>query len=238
MKYKINFTTLIVLITFFNLTSFSQNQKIEQSIVDLIKENNFNLEIYELSVCINELFYIIETDSSKFLDFEIKMEKSFDKSLSLATKNIHSIEFKNFKKQIINNDSLQIKFPHAYMKISNYQIKYIPNKLDYLNSFKNYIDYPEQVDDICIITLLYNSNSSTLDSILNDKIAFWRFSNWIDYGFEEFRYYPNLSNKGKEIITNRLILYIKKINKNNNHYLVQKSLESINSSIAKYKKRK
>lgn len=234
MKYKIKFTLVVLLITFCNQIINGQNNTREPQIIDLLKENNFNLEMYELTVCINELFYIIENDTNQFYAFQNRINHAFDKSFSNETKFIHFIEFENFKHEILINDTLKKLYPDSFSKILNLKIDFYPRNIEYLNAFKNYIEYPEQVDDICIITLLYKSDNATLDSIMNDKIAFWRFLSWLEYGFEEFRYYPSINVKSKSIITDRLIFKIKSKNQDSDHEIVRKTFEMINSMLIKY----
>lgn len=212
-----------------------QDRMINEELVDVLKKDKFNLEIYELSFCLDEILYLIENDSNYFKTWKERVNKSFDPKLKKEVLYIHSLEYDFFKLMILENSALINFYPNAYKKIQ--EIK--PTPIAITNSkfsevFKAYIEFPEQVDDICMVMLVCKLNCATFNDVQNDKIALWKFTNWIDYGFEEFRYYPGTLNEWKGIINKRIINYILKSNNCVDHPLVSRSIALFNSMIEKY----
>ena len=54
----------------------TENQ-MNKTVVDILKQNKLNLEIFELSFCLNEILYIIENDSNYYKIWEDRINESF-----------------------------------------------------------------------------------------------------------------------------------------------------------------
>ena len=148
---------------------------------------------------------------------------------------IHSLEYSLFEKRMGDNQTLKNDYPIAYKKVQNYKPPVKSREYSsFSEPFKVYIDYPEQIDNICLIMLVCRINCDFFDDIQNEKMALWKFNNWIEYGFEEFRYYPGTLNKGKGIINNRIIDYIMEMKYCQQHPLAQKSITMIKTIRDKY----
>jgi hypothetical protein len=235
MKHKIKFVFLGIL----SLTSFeciSQTRKqIDVQIMEYLKKERFNIEITDLSFCIDEILFVIEKDTSYKNIFIKRINESFDKGLSNATIYVHKKVFESFMDTIKSLKYFKNNYPKAYEYIIHINpfIKEITFN-SFTDVFKAYIEYPEQVDDICVFTLLYKSDNKTYEGIEKDKVALWRFNTWIEYGFEEFRYYPGILNKAKGKINERIIEAIIRKQGINSNQLVKKSLEMIKNVEKKY----
>jgi hypothetical protein len=206
---------------------------------DYVKKEKFALEIYELSFCLEEIADILEHDTSYNILFEKRLKLAFDKRLNKSQLFIHNKEMGLLRKSLANLKSGETIYPKAY-KIMN-KLFEGHNSSDFNNysePFKAYIEYPEQVDDICLVTLITDSpNNQAWEDIQSDKIALIRFNNWIEYGFEEFRYYPGLSSKPKSILNTRIVNFIFNKRKDDKNPLVMKSLKMIHSVVTKYNKK-
>lgn len=212
----------------------SENQ-VNVKIVDILKKDKFNMEVFELSFCIEELLYIVENDSSFFRMWADKIDNSFANTIKDEVLYIHSIEYNLFKMRLNEESDLKNKYPIAFKRIKNYEQNITPKYYEnFSNPFKVYIEYPEQLDDICLIMLLSNIDCVFFEDIQNDKVAFWKFNNWIEYGFEEFRYYPGTLNKGKGIINNRIIEHVLESDKCQYNSLVKNSIIMIKKIKEKY----
>jgi hypothetical protein len=208
---------------------------VNNAVIETLKKDRFNFEIFELAFCLNEIFSIIENDSTYYNIWASRINQAFNNKQKEELLYVHSIEYKFLKYMMSENISLKGVYPNLYIKLQ--QIKPVLTAKEFPNFskvFNDYIEYPEQVDNICLILLICEINCQVFDDITNDKIALWKYNNWINYGFEEFRYYPGTLNNGKKAINNRIINYIM----NNKHCqgspLVNKSFIMIKSTVEKY----
>lgn len=232
MKKALLFIALISLIMSCNAQT---ERTVNKEVLDILMKDKFNLEIFELSFCINEILNIIENDSSYYKILNDRISKAFDNNKKEEILYIHTVEFEFFQQMIKSNASLKNKYPDGYWKIQ--QIK--PTLLsktysNYSEVFKAYVEYPEQVDNICLIMLTCKIDCKFFDDVQNDKIAQWKYNNWLDYGYEEFRHYPGTLNAGKGNINNRIIDYILKTKNCQDNPLANKSIEMIKSITEKH----
>jgi hypothetical protein len=234
MKRVILFSLLVLI----GMVSFSKNSNESNlDIVKMLKSEKFNLEFYELSFCIEEVLNIIETDSSFCNIWDARIAEGFSKRLEDEIIYIHFKELEFLKYKLNSDENLKLKYPYAY----EYVIKSIDINIDlkkgmhnFPEIFNTYIKYPEQIDDICIIMLICDFDCMVFKTIQNDKISNWKFNNWLEYGFEEFRYFPSTQNQASNILTNRITKYIIENPKCINKPLVIKSIEMIQATMNKY----
>ena len=211
------------------------NKEPNKQLVVMLKNNNFNLEIYELTFCLNEILYILENDSTYENVFSKRINEAFENRLNESTHFFNAMEYNYFKKVLMQQNVYANIFPKGYRFLCNLNPPVKKSNISYLEAFKNYIKYPEQVDDVCLMTLIYKNKPEIYDSINEDNIAKWRINSWIEYGFEEFRYYPGILNKTKKILNDRIIDFITLEQQSNPHLLVKKILEMISLNEKKYK---
>lgn len=202
-----------------------------KEVVELLKKDKFNYEIYELAFCINEVSHIIEQDTNYLRVLDQKIRIAADNNIKPELLYIHLLEIDFFKKMLDENN-VKDKYPKAY---SDFQ-KILPSKKSNITTsftkiFNSYIEYPEQVDDICLIMLTCNLNCKAFEDIQKDKTSVWKYNNWLDYGFEEFRFFPGKTSKAKNIMNNRIIDYILKSEKCKDNNLVIKSKAMLTSKL-------
>lgn len=232
---KLAFAITILFFTTVSLVKAQKDIIPDSLIVDYLKKNKFNLEFYELSFCQNEILFILEQDTGYYSIWEKRIQTEIKDSLDANAFYIHSKGL-NFFKEILVTSELHNVYPFAFkfiLESLNFNIT-LKKVNDFSEVFKSYIKYPEQVDDICLILLVCDFNCDFFKEIQSDKIANWKFNNWLEYGFEEFRIYPEKTIKGKREITERLISYILTNYKCMNQPLKQQSIEMIKRVSAKY----
>jgi len=221
------------LFMFIGCSAQSQNH-VDETVINLLEDSKFNLEIYELAFCTKEILYLIENDTTLYNLFQERINKSFRNTIKEELLYIHSLEYELLKDRIITNSNEE-EFPQGVKGFKNIHPNTIQKVVsDFAVPFKAYIEFPEQVDDICLIMLLSDIDCKYFQDIQQDKIALWKFNNWIEYGFEEFRYYPGTLEKGKGIINKRIVNYIIQNNSCKEYPLVKKSTEMIKNTIGKY----
>jgi len=218
---------IIVFLTITNCDAQSDS-KVNEYIVKSLKENKFNFEIFELAFCLDEIFFLIENDSTSFDILIERINNAFNVPQKEEIKYIHSLEFDFFREQLIRKIDLKIKYPETYSRLEQTNPEIANNySNNFAEIFKSYIEYPEQVDDICLIMLICNIDCKYYDNIQNDKIASWKYNNWIEYGFEEFRYYPGTLLEEKRVLNNRMFDYIVKTSNCRDILLVDRSISMI-----------
>jgi len=204
-----------------------KDNHLDEEVINFLKESKFNIEIYELAFCTKEVLYLIESDSSFKNMFQERINNSFENDISEELRNIHSIEYRFFKDRMVK-DSNSNEFPKGFRYFINIQPNITQNIfVDFAVPFKAFIEFPEQVDDICLIMLLGDIECKYFQDIQQDKVALWKFNNWIEYGFEEFRYNPGTSHKVKGIINQRIINYILENKQCQDQTLVERSIKKI-----------
>ncbi|GCC53323.1 hypothetical protein SanaruYs_35660 [Chryseotalea sanaruensis] len=236
-KYKKEILIPILTICLFGFVRFGSAYGYDSALMEYIKKEKFNLELYELSFCTEEVLKIIESDSTYQNDFIKRINRAFDKRLSESQRYFHTFEYVFFLNQISTIKNYKIIYPKSLLIIENLQ----PLKRDYTFKnysfpFQNYIEYPEQVDDACIISLITDLPSTVWSDIERDKLALYRFNAWLEFGFEEFRYYPGTKSKVKSTLNKRIVDYISSKHKNSSMPLIVKALKSINHTVEKYNK--
>lgn len=229
---------LFITITIFSAAAKTWSSPYKDSlIVEHLKKEKFNLELYELAFCSRELLQILEEDSMARNEFMKRIERAFDERLSQSQLYFHQLEYDLLSGQISEDKDVKLSYPKALSLIQ----KLAPEKLSYdykgfATHFQNYIEYPEQTDDACIIALVTNLPKTIWKEIESDKLALYRFNTWLEFGFEEFRYYPGLKSTIKSTINDRIISFIKEKYSVAHHPLIAKSLDMINSMEERYQK--
>ena len=214
---------LFIFYCIFNTACYAQEHNLD--VVNRLKKDNFYLEFYELAFCINEIHFILENDTSYFNVWKNRIENFSKHELSYLKK----IGCQFFSDMQNNNPDNQY-YSRAVKFVQDNQLKIgIEKPVNFAQDFRRFIEYPEQVDDACLIMLICNIDCYYFIEIQNDEIALWRFNQWLEYGFEEFRYNYSLLDKSRRMITNRIIDYI--VNKNDceDKDLVRKSKKMIKS---------
>ena len=211
----------------------------DSTVAAYIKKEQFNLELYELSFCAKEVVGIIETDSVYQKAFEKRINRAFDKKLNAAQIYFHTLEYDFLRKQVLALENVKQLYPQSISLIE----KMVPSGktftfTNFSAPFQDYIEYPEQTDDACIITLISHLPRKVWNEIQSDELALYRFNTWLEFGFEEFRYYPGIKSAVKSKINSRIVIFINEKNKGNTEPLVIKSLKTINSVVEKYKRKK
>lgn len=223
MKYGINVITLVLM-----LTSYSCLADPDRDIIDLLKHEKFQLELFELSMCTEEILTILQEDTTYHRHWKKRMGRVNDKRLSDYDRYFHSVELSFFLKQC---QGLKSQYKSGYSLIEKstptFQTK---DYADLAIPFYNYIHYPEDIDPACLVVLVCFSEKA-LNHIAKDKKSFSRFNDWFEYGYDEFRDGMARNNIGKKKINNRLIDFIE------NKYSKSSQPLAV-SSIAMLKKKK
>lgn len=200
MKYGINIITLIL-----QLTSYSCLANPDRDIIDLLKREKFQFELFELSMCSEEILNILQEDTTYHRHWKKRMERVNDKRLSEYDRYIHSVELIFFIEQC---QSLKSQFKSGYSFIEKstpaFQAK---DYTDLSIPFYHYIHYPEDIDPASLIVLVCFPEKA-LSDITKNKKSYSRFNDWIEYGYDEFRDGMAENNIGKKKINNRLIDFI------------------------------
>jgi hypothetical protein len=187
------------------MTSYSCVANPDRDIIDLLKHEKFQFELFELSMCTEEILTILQKDTTYYRHWKKRMERVNDRRLSDYDRYVHSVELNFFIKQC---QRLKPHYESGYSFIE----KSIPtlNAKEYTDlsiPFYNYIHYPEDIDPASLIVLVCFPEKA-LDDITKDKKSFSRFNDWIEYGYDEFRDGMARNNVAKEKINNRLIDFI------------------------------
>lgn len=219
MKQRINALMLIL-----TSISFSCSANPDSDIIAHLKREKFQLELFELSMCVEEIFQVLREDSTYHRFWIKRMERVYDKRLTEYERYLHSIELNFFLNQCeqIGN---KYKSEHSFLKkyIPQYQTKNLPNVAE---SFYNFIQYPEDIDPACLIILICFPESA-LNDIARDAKYLKQFNNWIEYGYDEFRDGFSQRNPAKRKINNRLIDFIIDKYSNSSHSLAQESISML-----------
>jgi hypothetical protein len=231
---------LILLIGLFIDSSINSAQinklDIDQQVVSYLKKNSLRVELFELSFCVKELVYILDQDTSYYKKWDELINILFDKRHKSEELFVRIKEITFLRNRMLNDSSLVSLYPKAYQ----YLLSKIPTQNININKkfneiFKICIDVPEKVDYMCLVSLICDFNESIFIDINNDKIALWKYNNWLEYGFAEFRYYPGILNKSKGIINQRIINYISEKYKESKNPLIIKTLGMFNEVKNQYK---
>jgi hypothetical protein len=185
----------------------TQPPTIDKQVVEMLKANKLNLQLFELAFVLPELTYLIEKDTTGL--FDKRISNAFASNLSIDVKYIHSLSLDFLVSKIKEDDSLIKAFPDATEKIIRKE-SYIIRKPEksFSEIYKSYIKYPEQVDDATLIILLTANDCQIYESIASDEVALYNFNNWIEYGFDEFRYYPDSENPISKRINDKLANWV------------------------------
>ena len=207
---------------------------IDDEIVKMMQKTKLNLPLFELAFVLPEFSYTIENDTTGLFDRRIK--NSFSAKLSPEVRYIHSLELR-FLLSRFKEDSLIKKeeFPKAMEKLLSIDslVQVRPNK-DFSKIYREYIQYPEQVDNVTIITLLAAENCSYYESISSDKLAMYNFNNWLQHGFNEFRYYPDSKDPIKKRINDRIVSWIIQNKKCTDNPLIIRAKEMMKETVNSY----
>lgn len=207
------------------------------ALVDYLKQEKFNVELYELAFCLPEIFSIIEDDSAYRSRFKKRLQRALNTKLSTSQLYFHQLELRIMLENIDKLKDIDKKYQKSFAVIREFYSDSLSNKAEFSSSiFRNFIEYPEQVDDACLILLLSNTKHSQWSALEQDKGAMIRFDNWVKYGFEEFRYYPSTLRSTKLIITNRIVADVRTRNRGSENPLVIKSLRMIDQVVGRYQK--
>jgi hypothetical protein len=207
------------------------------SLADYLKQEKFNVELYELAFCLPEIFTIIEDDSTHRSRFKKRLQRAFNSKLSTSQLYFHQLELRIMLENVDKLNDVDEKYQKSLAVIREFYSDSHANKAEFSSSiFRNFIEYPEQVDDACLILLLSNTKDIQWSALEQDKGAMIRFANWINYGFEEFRYYPSTLRSNKLIITNRIIADVCARNRESKNPLVIRSLRMIETVVGRYQK--
>ena len=209
---------------------------VDRGIAELLVEEKLNFQFFELAMVLPELANVIESDTSDLLSKRV--QHSFDSSLSIETRYVNSLDFCFLFSKFKSDSSISDTFPKAFELISSLREKVVIETQpiqNFASIYKEYIEYPEQMDDITIITLLTANDCKFFEEIQADQIAMYNFNNWLEYGFDEFRYYPDFENPVRLEINNRLTAYLSKNVKCTDNVLVQESLKMIDRVVASYR---
>lgn len=204
-----------------------------------IKKEQFNLELYEISFCAKELLEIIEKDSISRNAFEKRISRAFDKKLNEAQVYFHTLEYHFLQKQVLALENVRHLYPQSLSLIE----KMAPSekKFDFEKfsiPFENYIEYPEQTDDACLILLVSGVPDEVWSDIQSNELAMYRFNSWLEFGFEEFRYYPGTKSVPKSRINSRIVHFINERYDQNTNPFIVKSLKAINSVVERYRRKR
>lgn len=229
---------LVLLISIVSIGFSKPDDELNLEVVEMLKLQKFNLEYYELSFCIEEILYVVENDSSYSEIWDARISSGFVKTLEDEIIYVHLKELSFFEANLLADKTFKTKYPSAF--------NYILNSLDinmdvkkgvsnFSEIFNVYVKYPEQVDDICLISLICNFDCTIFSDIRNDDISNWKYNNWLKYGFDEFRYFPSIQDSAHNVLTNRVSNFIIKNSSCKTDTLVIKSIKMIQTIMCKYK---
>ncbi|MEQ8880634.1 MAG: hypothetical protein RLQ12_13420 [Cyclobacteriaceae bacterium] len=232
MKKKLLFKSLILFLTFHTNCQVPMDS-MDNGIIKMLEKNDLNIQLFELAFALPELAYIIENDTTDL--FEKRIQNAFRENLPHDTKYIHSLSLKFLISRFRLNQEIALSFPLAFQKVIMKDSILInqPNK-EFHEIYKSYIKYPEQVDAITIITLLEVENCEIYNSIENDELALYYFNSWLEYGFDEFRYYPDSENPSKKLINDRIVNWVTEHSNCPENNLVHKAKIMMRETIESY----
>jgi hypothetical protein len=222
---KIYWITLLIILSLAN--SCVAQPAVNDEIVSYLKKKKFQLELFELAMCKEEMLAILEKDT---LFREIWKERAaliFDKRLSEAYLFFHTHEARLFSSLLDSSTDLKKKYPLAFelVKTSIKTKNTLKVPTDYSNLFLDYVEYPEDVDPACLVALMCFEDKAFSD-INSNKVSLSRFNEWLNYGFEEFRHYSGSKSKAKNEINNRLVDFIiEKHKSSRDSLLIDKSIK-------------
>lgn len=229
---------LVLLISIVSVGFSKPDDELNLEVVEMLKFQKFNLEFYELSFCIDEILNIVENDSSYCEVWDARISSGFVRTLEDEIIYVHLKELDFFETNLLSDKTYKTKYPFAFKYILNSLEINIDVKKGVSNFHKIlnvYVKYPEQIDDICLISLICNFDCMVFNDIQNDDISNWKFNNWLKYGFDEFRYFPSTQDSANIILTNRISNHIVKSSKCKTEPLVIKSIKMIQAVMNKYK---
>jgi hypothetical protein len=215
MKFAINTVTFIL------LTLSACSARPDGDIIDLLKREKFQFEIFELSMCAEEILSILQSDTAYHKMWEKRIQRANDSRLSEYDRYMHSAEYSFFLQQCHAFDS-QYKRAVTFVKqsSSSFQMK---TYADLSLPFNNYVHYPEDIDPASLIVLICLPEKA-LDDISKNKTSRVRFNNWIEYGYKEFRYGFTKNNVAKKKINDRMIDFIITKHSKSTHHLALASI--------------
>jgi hypothetical protein len=228
-------TTLLILF-FVGTSTSSSGSNYDTLVADYLKKEKFNLELYEISFCVKELLAVIENDSVYRNAFEKRILRAFDKRLNEAQIYFHMLEYDFLRKQILSVENVKELYPKSTYLVDKMRPSVRTFTFNsFAVAFQNYIEYPEQTDDACIISLVSELPKQIWSEIEADKLANYRFNTWLEFGFEEFRYYPGTKSVAKSTINNRIVSFVNARHNGSSTPLVVKSLKMMRSVVERYK---
>jgi hypothetical protein len=206
----------------------------DSTLASYVAKENFNLQIYELAFCVEEVVAIIENDSLARKTFEERINRAFDSRYNNAQIYIHKLELNFFSQQSKKIISLN-SYPNSSLLFDKMVENNKSNNYEkFASQFPEYIESPEQVDDACLIALISDLPNTAWRGIESDKLAMYSFNNWINFGFEEFRFYPGTKSKPKEILNKRIVDYVLQKHAKSSEPLVIRAVRMIDTVKAKY----
>ncbi|MDR1225471.1 MAG: hypothetical protein LBK47_01050 [Prevotellaceae bacterium] len=173
---------------------------VDMGIVEYLKKAQFNMLLVDLSFCVEEVKFILTTDSTYIPIWKERIERGFNNQSNFLRK----LEYALFQKQA---ESYFVATSLLYNTLDVSKVQMTDQQ--YIQDFLNLIEYPDEVDHACVVLLLCVEKCEIFNVIAEDKAANRQFKKWFDYGFEEFRYYPGLSNSATIKINNRIIKHLK-----------------------------
>lgn len=199
---------IIICISFLiHVTSVKAQKSNYSNVESYLKKNKFQLELYELSFCGREILKLLENDSLSRTFFEERINRVNNKHFDKYEKFIQNKELK-----ILFDSLLNVKNNKKYVKSTRF-IRSIKDDfnfskeqifLDYSEPFIGYVKYPDQIDDICLFTLINGDDGEVFRKLLRNENVSYIFNNWLKYGFIEFRGFSK-EDTPKNEITDRII---------------------------------
>jgi hypothetical protein len=192
-KYISLFSVALILL---GTCDFAQAEgKADSNIVEYLKKSKFQKPLYELAFCLGEVRFILQTDSvySKMWKQNIEDRFKYEKNL------LQKMEFDFFMTKAIRFDTI-------FQMQANHHLIYNIKKDAYAAAFRNYIEYPDQLDDAWHITFLCINDCDVFEIMMRDDIVRNHYGNWIEYGYIEFR---DSDNPAKNKINTRILQYLR-----------------------------
>lgn len=137
---------LLILLSYTNLCAALPS--VDTEIASYLKKKKFQLELFEIAMCRDEILAILETDTLFRKHWKERTANIFDIRLNEA-----NLFYRGFEAHLISNffDSsadLKTSYPLAFEVIENSirPINKLKEPIDYPTVFLAYIEYPEDVD--------------------------------------------------------------------------------------------